>query len=87
MGNLKRPSSVPKYNDDPIYQSEPLWGDLKATLPLVEASPITPVNPDIDQVLKDEMELMMAEKKSPDEALADMASQSRELIDDFFMEQ
>ena len=53
----------------------------------MEASPITPVNPDIDQVLKDEMELMMAEKKSPAEALADMASQSRELIDDFFMEQ
>ena len=87
MGNLGRPSSVPKYNDDPLYSAEPLWGDLKATLPLVEASPITPVNPDIDQVLKDEMELMMAEKKSPAEALADMASQSRELIDDFFMDQ
>ena len=87
MGNLKRPSSVPKYNDDPIYQDEPLWGDLKATLPLVEASPITPVHPDIDQVLKDEMELLMAEKKSPAEAVADMASTSQKLLDEYFAKQ
>ena len=84
MGNLKRPSSVPKYNEDPLYQSEPLWNDLKAVLPLVEASPITPVNPDIDQILKDEMELMMAGKQSPEETLASMAGQTRELLDEFF---
>ena len=87
MGNLKRPSSVPKFNDDPIYQAEPLWNDLKAILPLVEASPITPVNPDIDQVLKDGMELLMAEKQSPEETLASMASQTRELLDEFFSRQ
>jgi multiple sugar transport system substrate-binding protein len=79
-----RASPAKIYNDDPIPAKEnPIWDTVIADLAAAKPIPVTPVHPDLREIMYSLTEEVLYEKKSPKEALESGAAKAQKVLDEW----
>ncbi len=83
----KRPSPLKYCNEDPASgEGNPYWNDILEIMSQDVWVPITPVQPQIEQILNQMVEEALFGVRAPEEALKWGAEESQKLLDEFWAE-
>lgn len=81
-----RPTPIRKFNEDPFYhKSNPYWDVVLKNLATAKFSPPLPVTPQIKQLIRDQVDLVLYGQKSVEEGLNQAAREAQKIVDEWWV--